>query len=164
VNRYHDTFNDLRDAILIVQSGEKGVSSSAGHALMEKNPFAPARFQQAGENLLELKAVLERGDWDRFIELLEREALTLHAMMMTGKPGYLLMQPGTLSIIQKIRRFREETGSRAGFTLDAGANVHLIYDGKETARVEPFITSELVMHCEEGRVIRDGIGEGPVRS
>ena len=48
---------------------------------------------------------------------MEEEALSLHAMMMTGKPGYLLMKPGTLEIIRKIQEFRKETGKHLGFTL-----------------------------------------------
>jgi len=161
---FHPAFSELKDAILIVQKGEKAVSSSAGHAIMDRNPFARVRFTQARENLGKLKESLEKGDWEQLIVLMEGEALTLHAMMMTGTPGYLLLQPGTLSILHKIRLFREETGARIGFTLDAGANVHVIYDGRESEKAEPFIQSELTVHCENGMVIRDRIGKGPVQS
>jgi diphosphomevalonate decarboxylase len=161
VTRFHQSFRDARDTILIVESGEKKVSSTAGHALMESNPYAQIRFSQAGENLLVLKGALEAGDWDHFVALMEEEALSLHAMMLTGRPGYLLMQPGTLSIIHKVREFRKETGSRIGFTLDAGANVHLIYPNAEADTMDAFISSELISHCENGMLIRDRIGTGP---
>ena len=82
-------------------------------------------------------------------------------MMMTGRPGYLLMQPGTLSILRAIRAFRKETGCRLGFTLDAGANVHLLYAGEDAPRVEAFVSSALLRHCEKGRFISDRMGEGP---
>jgi len=158
---FHRTFADLRDAILVVESGAKSVSSSAGHSLMETNPFARVRFDQARENLIRLSRAMGEGDWQGFIDLMEEEALSLHAMMMTGRPGYLLMQPGTLFILQGIRAFREETRCRLGFTLDAGANVHLLYAGEDAPRVEDFISSELLRHCEDGRFIADQLGEGP---
>lgn len=158
---FHRNFLDLRDAILVVESGAKPVSSSAGHSLMETNPFARMRFAQARENLDRLCAAMGEGDWKGFIDLMEEEALSLHAMMMTGRPGYLLMQPGTLSILREIRAFREETGCRVGFTLDAGANVHLLYAGEDGPRVEEFISVELIRHCENGRFISDRMGEGP---
>ncbi len=104
---------------------------------------------------------MKEGDWHSFITIVEEEALTLHALMMTGRPGYLLMQPGTLSILQLIREFRKETGCRLGFTLDAGANVHLLYAAVDASQVEAFINSELVRYCENGRVIRDKMGQGP---
>ncbi|MGW8314090.1 MAG: diphosphomevalonate/mevalonate 3,5-bisphosphate decarboxylase family protein [Bacteroidales bacterium] len=163
VNRFHASFRQLKDTILIVESGQKLVSSSTGHAMMESHPFAEVRFRQARENLTILGKSLRDGDWAAFIALVEEEALTLHALMLSGKPGYLLMSPETISIIQKIRTFRAETGARLAFTLDAGANVHLLYDGMESDRIEPFIDSALAPHCENNRRIEDRMGKGPER-
>jgi diphosphomevalonate decarboxylase len=161
VTGYHETFKGLLDTILIVESGAKMISSSLGHSLMDTNPFSSTRFKQARQNLATLKSVLTLGDWTGFIEVMEEEALTLHAMMMTSRPGNLLMRPGTLSIIQKVREFRKDTGCRIGFTLDAGANVHLLFTGEDGTEVNEFITSELVPFCENGRIISDHLGEGP---
>jgi diphosphomevalonate decarboxylase len=157
----NEVFRDMQDSILVVDAGTKQVSSSAGHGMMEGHPFAETRFRQAIGNMSRLKQIMEQGNWSGMIELMEEEALSLHAMMMTGSPGYLLMKPGTLSILQKIREFRRETGAAVGFTLDAGANVHLLYPGQEEGVVQPFIKDELAIYCEDGRVIHDGIGEGP---
>ena len=161
VTRFHKTFRGMGDSILIVESGRKRISSSEGHGLMETNPYSAIRFQQARTNLDTLKQVLKEGDWDGFIAVMEEEALSLHAMMMTGKPGYLLMQPGTLSILNRVRHFREETGTHVGFTLDAGANVHLLYAANQQAKVKAFIASELQSYCEDNQVIHDRMGAGP---
>ncbi len=161
VTGIHDSFFQIRDTILIVESGSKKVTSSVGHSLMESNPFSKTRFRQARENLALLKRAMKEGDWALFITLMEEEALTLHAMMMTGRPGYILMKPGSLSIIQKVREFRKDTGCDLGFTMDAGANVHLLYGTNDAERVDAFIASELLEYCEDGRIIRDRIGQGP---
>jgi len=71
------------------------------------------------------------------------------------------MQPATLSIIHKVRAFRKDTGNRLGFTLDAGANVHLLYAEDDAEAVDRFIRSELTAYCEDGRVISDRMGNGP---
>ena len=81
--------------------------------------------------------------------------------MMSSRPGYVLMQPGTVAVIHKVRQFRKETGSLVGFTLDAGANVHLIYSGEEEKEITAFISSELLPHCEKNRTIHDRMGKGP---
>jgi len=158
------TFSGMRDSILIVEANQKQVSSTDGHKLMDTNPFAASRFQQAHQNLKSLKTILIEGDWSAFIEILEEEALSLHAMMMTSRPGYLLMRPGTLEIIRKVREFRSQTRNHIGFTLDAGANVHLLYDVAHEAEVESFIVSHLLDHCENGRIIHDRMGTGPINS
>ncbi|MBT8282667.1 MAG: diphosphomevalonate decarboxylase [Muriicola sp.] len=156
----HEIFKDFRDTILLVHKGAKTVSSTAGHALMEGHPFATQRFVQANKNMSSLIEVLANGNMELFIQLVEGEALTLHAMMMSSTPSYLLMKPNTLAIIENIREFRKETGEPICFTLDAGANVHLLYPGKSAEKVLQFIKNELVVYCEKGQYICDEIGSG----
>jgi diphosphomevalonate decarboxylase len=158
--RVNEVFGNFQDTILLVHKGKKTVSSTAGHALMKEHPFAKPRFAKAGKNLSRLIKVLEGGDLQQFVEIVESEALTLHAMMMTGIPYYLLMKPQTLSIIEMIWAYRRETDIPLCFTLDAGANVHLLYPEKDKEKVLQFIKNELVVYCENGQYICDQAGEG----
>ncbi|MFV0571266.1 MAG: diphosphomevalonate/mevalonate 3,5-bisphosphate decarboxylase family protein [Xanthomarina gelatinilytica] len=156
----HDNFKDYQDTILLVDKGEKQVSSTVGHNLMHKHPYAENRFKQAHENLGKLKPILKSGDLDAFIAIIESEALTLHAMMMASMPYFILMKPNTLKIINKIWRFRQDTGLHICFTLDAGANVHVLYPKKETKVILDFIKNELVAYCQNEQYICDQIGFG----
>ena len=156
-------FQDYCDSILVIHSGEKAVSSSAGHRLMEHHPFFESRMVQAQNNLIKLLAALKDGDESGFIAVVEEEALTLHALMMTSRPGYLLLKPASLEVIGRIRQFRTDTGMPVSFTLDAGANVHLLYPSRIRTQVRTFIGSELSACCEQGKVIHDGVGAGPVK-
>ena len=157
----HPVFKTFHDSILIVSGEAKSVSSRVGHALMEGNPYAPARYAQANENIKNLLAALKGGDLDTFINITESEALQLHALMMCSNPSYILMKPNTLRIIEIIRQFREETKTPLCFTLDAGPNVHLLYPDSEAAKVEPFIQDVLTNYCDQGRWIADRVGDGP---
>lgn len=156
-------FHTFKNSILIASAEEKSVSSSAGHQLMENNPFAPVRFQQANDNLSKLLKAMKNGDMDTFIEIVEQEALTLHALMMTSTPSYILMRPSTLQMIEKIRTFRAKTSLPLCFTLDAGPNIHLLYPEKISKQVQTFIQENLLQHCENGLIIEDEVGEGAVK-
>ncbi|UNZ00141.1 diphosphomevalonate decarboxylase [Zhouia spongiae] len=156
----HPVFRNYQDTILLVDKGQKQVSSSVGHNLMHGHPFAERRFKQATENLSDLTTVLQAGDQKAFIAIVESEALTLHAMMMTSLPYFILMKPNTLHIINKIWQFRSETKLHLCFTLDAGANVHLLYPENEKNEVLEFVKNELVAYCENGQYICDQIGLG----
>ncbi|TCK65213.1 diphosphomevalonate decarboxylase [Winogradskyella wandonensis] len=156
----HPNFKNYQDAILLVDKGEKQVSSTVGHKLMFGHPFAEKRFQQAHENLAELKDVLISGNQKRFIEIVESEALTLHAMMMTSMPYFILMKPNTLQIINKIWEFRAKTDANICFTLDAGANVHVLFPEGEREKVYEFIKTQLVAYCQNGHYICDTVGKG----
>ena len=100
------------------------------------------------------------GDLEHFIDLVESEALCLHAMMMTSNPSFVLMQPNTLSIIKKVENFRFQTQLPLCFTLDAGANVHLLYPLQNRIPIIDFIQEELVVHCQKGQYIEDQVGNG----
>lgn len=156
----HTLFENYNDTILLVDKGEKQVSSTAGHSLMYGHPFAEKRFEQASQNLSKLRKILEEGDLSGFIQVVESEALTLHAMMMTSVPYFILMKPNTLEIINRIWKFRKQTGFHVCFTLDAGANVHVLYPEKEQVEVLEFIKNELITFCENGHYICDRIGFG----
>ena len=153
-------FKDYQDAILLVHKGKKAVSSTHGHQLMEGHRFAKSRFDQAHANLSAMKNILRSGDLDGFIKIVESEALTLHAMMMTSIPYFILMKPNTLEIIQKVWEYRQDTGHHLCFTLDAGANVHLLFPETESETIYSFIESELAGFCEGGSILKDRVGRG----
>jgi len=157
----HEIFNTYHDDILIINAGEKTVSSRAGHALMEGNPYASARYQQATERLTSLVEIMKKGDVHAFGKIAEDEAMSLHALMMCSEPSYVLMKSGTLSAIEEIKAFRKDTGLPIYFTLDAGPNIHLLYPDNIRKEASEFIGSRLKKFCQDGRVIGDSVGLGP---
>jgi diphosphomevalonate decarboxylase len=157
----HPMFDHPGVAILLVSSDRKPVSSSLGHKLMESHPFSKARYTQAHDHLSQLKTAMETGDFGEFARIVENEALTLHSLLMTSSPEGLLMKPGSLEIIHKVREFRKTTGVPVCFTLDAGPNVLLIYPNQVRDKVVTFIKEQLVPYCEKGQWMDDGMGDGP---
>lgn len=157
----HPVFQDYHDDILLISKSEKSVSSRAGHGLMEGNPYASARYAQATQRTDEMISVLKQGNIERFGQLLESEALTLHALMMSSHPPYLLIRPNTLQAIERIHWFRQDTGHPLYFTLDAGPNLHLLYPHSIAAEVKTFIREQLLYFCEDKMYLADRVGKGP---
>ena len=153
----HDVFKTFHDTILLIHEGEKSVSSTVGHNLMNGHPYAELRFKEANENLKKLLPILKSGDVKAFGELVEHEALTLHAMMMMSNPAFILMKPNTVAVLEKLWNFRRETGNQLYFTLDAGANVHLLYPESDAIAIDKFIDDELKQHCQCGKYIKDKV-------
>jgi len=113
------------------------------------------------KNINSLNNALCNGDFDEFIKITELEALTLHAMMMTSDPYYLLIKPNTLNIINEIWNFRQSTSSKVCFTLDAGANIHLLYPKNEFRQIQSLIENNLIQYCQNNEFINDQVGNGP---
>ena len=127
---------------------------------MYNHPFASQRFNQAKKHLSQLIPVLKSGDLFKFIKIIESEALTLHAMMMCSDPYFILMKPNTINIINEIWDFRNTTQIPVCFTLDAGANVHVLYPKSNALEVNKFIDNNLAKYCQDGQFINDHVGNG----
>lgn len=155
----HEIFHDFCDSILIVNAGEKSVSSRAGHALMDTHPFKDQRFLRANANIRTLMAAMKEGDLDTFIEIVEEEALMLHALMMTSSPSYILLKPESLLLIEKIREYRTKTDTPVCFTIDAGPNIHLLYPAIHKEKVRSWIDTLI----PGMKVLHDQVGNGPER-
>lgn len=159
----HEVFHTFHDDILMVSRREKSVSSTAGHALMEDNPFAAVRYEQAHQNMEDLLVAMKAGDLETFGTIAEQEALQLHALMMTSKPSYILMEGHSIELIKRIRAWREQTGHPLYFSLDAGPNLHLLYPDSVVQEVTAFIESDLLELCEGREYLKDVVGPGPVK-
>lgn len=149
----HETFHNFRDTVVLIEEGQKQVSSTVGHDLMKNHPYAERRFVSAIENLEKLIEVLKTGDLETFGTIVEHEALSLHAMMMTSQPYFILMKPETLKLIETLWNFRKDSLVPLFFTLDAGANVHLLYPEAYDSRVEEFLNT----NCSPFRMIHDRV-------
>lgn len=158
VEEVHPDFQTMRDAILIIDDAPKAVSSSVGHGLMKDHPYAQSRFEQARQQSAEMISILKSGDFQSFISVVEREALTLHAMMMTSADYYLLVKPNTVFMIERLFEFRKETGLPVCFTLDAGPNLHILYPDGVREEVESFLEGYLTSHIKS--IIKDEVGIG----
>lgn len=161
-HRLHPLFHGLRDYIFVVNASGKAVSSSAGHTLMAKHPYREARIAQAHHNLDALVSCLACGDWNEFSRISEEEALSLHALMMSSQPWYLLLEAESLNLLQAIKSLRESAGLPVCFTIDAGPNIHLLFPESCENEVENWIASEWKDYLLPGKLIRDCIGKGPV--
>lgn len=156
----HDNFDDINDTILILDAGEKKISSSIGHSLMDNHPYRTARIEQANHNTHNILSAMRAGDWDAFGSILEQEALSLHAMMMTSNPSYILLSPQSIAAIHAIQNFRAETKLPVYFTIDAGPNIHVIYPKSYSEKIKPFIESDLKSLCKDEQMIWDENGRG----
>lgn len=159
----HPVFKTMHDVILIIDDSSKKVSSSEGHKFMSGNPYVHSRIEQANQNIRILLSVLKEGDVKTFVNTVEQEALSLHAMMLTSDPGFFLVKESTIQAIQKIRQFRSDTRIPVSFTLDAGPNIHLLFPDDVAPLVMDFIHTELIQYCGSRKYIIDKVGSGPIR-
>ena len=161
VDGLHPLFNDFRDAILIIDTTPKALTSSEGHQLMNDHIAAKKRFTQARMRLKKLLNAMKEGDMATFIEIVEAEAITLHGLIATSSSPKILLKPNTLAVLQKITAYRKKTRLPICFTLDAGPNVHLLYPANIAGTVKSFINNELIDLLHQKKWVEDQVGGNP---
>ncbi len=144
---------NLRDVVAIISTAEKAVSSENGHMMAVTSPFNPARIDSLYTALQEVRAAITLRDLTRLGPIIEQDALAMHGVMMTSRPSLLYWQPGTIEVLQAVRRWREEDGFPVYFTIDAGPNVHLI--------CEPAFERELLKRLQTLSSVRATVSSGP---
>jgi diphosphomevalonate decarboxylase len=130
---------------------------------MQNHPFKEARVDQVIENMEKMRKSIKEGNFNKFAKVVENEALTLHSLMLSSNPGFILLKQQTIDIIDKIRNAREYHSIPVTFTLDAGPNIHVIYPLHAKSQVRYLIDTELIQYCENGKVLHDFTGSGPER-
>lgn len=126
---------DLRDVIAIVSQAHKRVGSTEGHALAPTSHLYPARVASVADRLAQTRTALLKKDLAALGPLIEEDAVSMHAVMMTSRPPVYYWLPGTVRLIHQVQHWRAE-GLEVYFTLDAGPNVHLICQAADQAEVE----------------------------
>jgi len=146
---------DLRDVIAIVESAHKVTGSTEGHVIAETSPFQAARVASTPGRLELCRAAILARDFPALTEVIEQDALAMHAVMMTSTPSLLYWRPATLAVMQAVRAWRA-SGLAVAFTIDAGPNVHCICPAESSAQVEHLVRATSGVE----RVIVSEVGEG----
>lgn len=146
---------DLWDVIAVVSEQPKAVSSSEGHRRAPTSPLHAPRVATAPERLARCRAAVLRRDFAALAEVVEADAIWMHAVMMTSCPPLFYWEPATVVVLQAVRRWREE-GLPVAFTLDAGPNVHVLCPGE----VAEEVARRLGTVPGVRRVLRSGPGGG----
>lgn len=150
---------EICDLVVILSRTEKHVPSTAGHHLARTSPLHPARVARVATLNKRLRQALAERDFVTVGEIAEEDALLMHAVMMTSRPSLIYWLPETMTIIYRIRRWREE-GVQAYFTIDAGPNVHVLTLPTHVdrflndLRADPAVQEVLVCRPGEGASVR----------
>jgi diphosphomevalonate decarboxylase len=131
---------DLMDCIAVIEEEQKKVGSSEGHAAASTSPLQAARVADSERRLEICRAAIHKNDFQSLAEIIELDSNMMHAVMMTSKPPLFYWQPASLNVMQAVQAWRK-TGLPVAYTLDAGANVHVICESEKAEVVKRRLSS-----------------------
>lgn len=146
----------LCDVIAVTDQGEKAVPSRQGHRRAPTSPLFATRLSLVPERLEQARQAIRDRDLEGLGRVIESEALDLHYIAMSSQPPIYYWNGGTIDVLKTVQRLRK-TGCPVFWTMDAGANVHLICSQAERETV----VREVEALESVRQVIRDEVGPGP---
>src|SRR3990172_5561652 len=126
---------DLVDCIAVVTSAHKKTGSTEGHALAGTSPLQSARVADTPRRLKICRNAILKKDFESFANIIEHDSDMMHAVMMTSNPPLMYWQAATVDVFHAVREWRA-SGFPVAYTVDAGANVHVICMREQAKEVE----------------------------
>lgn len=146
----------IRDLVAIVSEDKKDLSSTEGHDLAETSLFFAVRQEKIATKLKDAKNAILQKDFIALGELVETEALEFHSILLTSRPTILLFYPGTIEVMQAVRKLRKK-GMPVYFTINTGFNVHVL----TLPEYENEVLDTLKKLPSVKKIIASGVGEKP---
>ncbi|MEK7096813.1 MAG: diphosphomevalonate decarboxylase [Patescibacteria group bacterium] len=128
---YPPKYWNIVDVVAIISQDKKDISSTDGQKLAQTSPFFETRLNNIGEKIKRFKKTLETKNFTEFGEIIEGEALELHAIMLTSTPSLIYWQPETIKLMKLAKKWRSE-GLEVYFTVNTGQDIHLIIEEKNS--------------------------------
>jgi diphosphomevalonate decarboxylase len=135
---YQSNYWDLADVVAVTSTGKKDVPSSIGHTLAQSSAFFSVRKSHMKEKISLCKKYLREKNFQKLGELIEAEALELHAIYLTSMPSLIYLLPSTLRVMHAVKKWRAD-GLPVYFTLNTGQDIHLICEKKDAKKVTALV-------------------------
>src|SRR3989344_1454468 len=123
------------DIVVVVSDVQKKVPTSDAQKYALTSPFMSKRLELVDGKIESLKKYIQQKNFQKFGEIVEGECLQMHAIIATQSPSFIYLLPETLSLMQKVRSWRDE-GLQVFFTVNTGHDVHLICEEKDIEKVQ----------------------------
>jgi diphosphomevalonate decarboxylase len=91
--------------------------------------------QQARSDIVTIEHAIEQGDFKAMASCAEKNAMSMHATMMSAWPPLVYWLPESLAMMQHVWRLRD-SGVDVYFTMDAGPNLKLLFLSENQSLLE----------------------------
>ncbi|MDR1032140.1 MAG: hypothetical protein LBL30_03425 [Holosporales bacterium] len=146
-------FDHLFHQIIIVSDKAKEVSSSQAHRLVKTSLLHKDRADRVEIRLKQLIKALESGDWRAVFKICWAEFADMHALFATCDEPFSYISSDSVKVLSAIRSFWSTYGDGPVATMDAGANVHLLWRQDQSEQQRQFYN---LPELADFKLINDG--------
>jgi len=127
---------------LVLDPHHKKISSTQGmQSSVTTSPYYPAWKQVVAEDLAAITPAILAQDFTTTGEILEANAMRMHALTLSANPPYSYFNGETLAAIATVQALRD-SGIACYYTLDAGPNLKVFCQEKDLGAVTTRLASQ----------------------
>ena len=120
-------WSDFSIGIEMVDNQPKTISSTTGmNQTVQTSPLYSSWVEYADDCVHKIKRAIEQKAFAELGAVVEQNAMTMHATMMSAQPMIHYWQPNTYAAIEKVLLLRRN-GCAVFYTMDAGPNLKLLF-------------------------------------
>jgi len=125
--------------VFIVSDQQKKVSSSQAHLRVATSLLMSGRTERARIRLEALKTHLAiQWNWRELFEISWAEFWDMHSLFETAQPSFGYMTPQSLELLSAARDLWHNSDEGPLVTMDAGPNVHLLWQQSQKEQARAF--------------------------
>lgn len=147
----------LMDTVVLFSKSPKTVGSTEAHRGAWTSPLFAPRLAELSRRIQLMEEAIEKRTISELGPLIEQETLEMHGVIMSASPAVRYFGQETSDFLSWLRERRQQLGLDVYFTLDAGPNVHLIYEN----HIHEDLMSLLAEKFSSHQILSDKMGAGP---
>ena len=124
---FQGVWTDLFHQLVIVNPRTKKISSTKAHSLVRTSHLFKGRTERAKKRLKNLSSALQKKDWKQCFTTCYEEFMDMHSLFETASPPFKYKTISSQKVLDFINDHWEKNNDGPLVTMDAGANVHLLY-------------------------------------
>ncbi len=129
---------NLSHMVILVEDAKKQVSSSEAHKRVTTSPRFTGRVERAELRLADLSQALQFEDWHMARQIVWDEFMDMHKLFETSQPPFSYMTEGSKKVLQDCQGFWNKWQDGPLVTMDAGANVHMLFRAEQKKMFEDY--------------------------
>lgn len=120
-------WSKLLHQLIVVNLQEKKISSTKAHERVKTSPYFKRRKERAERRIKSLLSAFQIKDWKQCYQICYKEFMDLHTLFESSKPPVKYRTDNTYKVLDYINYFWKKNKDGPIATMDAGANIHLLY-------------------------------------
>lgn len=132
---------NLEHTLVLLDEEKKEVSSSEAHKRVTSSPKFQGRVERATKRLKDLEEALKNSHWKQVYQISLEEFEDMHDLFETSDPPFSYRNQHSRDVTQWVTEFWNSEGDGPVITMDAGANIHLLWRPDQLKLARNFLSS-----------------------